>query len=70
MCAWGKRLRTLVAQSQDRASVLCNLGILKMRNAISRLRKFSDYSDYTKHINVHYLEYGRYHNHNMRRTFS
>ena len=36
------RLRTCVTQSIDCAHVLRNLGIPRMRNAISRLRKFPD----------------------------
>ena len=40
--AHARRVKDIVAQSRDRASVLRNLGILRMRNAISRLRKFSD----------------------------
>ena len=38
----GERLRAIGAQSRDRTTVVRNLGILRMRNAISRLRKFSD----------------------------
>ena len=42
----GKRLCAIVAQSRDRATVVCNLGILRMHNAISRLRKFSDCTEH------------------------
>ena len=48
----GKRLRTIVAQSRDRATIVRNLGILRMRNAISRLHKFSDCAE---HIHVGWL---------------
>ena len=44
---WGKRLCAIVsAQSQDCASVLCNLRILRIHNAISRLCKFSDCAEH------------------------
>ena len=49
----GKRLRAIVAQSRDRASVLRNLGILRMRNAISRLRKFSDCAEHIHEVMMH-----------------
>ena len=42
----GKRLRRCIAQSRDRATIVRNLGILRMRNAISRLRKFSDCAEH------------------------
>ena len=48
-----KRLLAMVAQSRDHAGVLrnleiivCNLGILRMRNAILRLCKFSDCAEH------------------------
>ena len=40
------RLRTCVTQSRDCAHMLCNLGIQRMRNTISRLRRFSDCAEH------------------------
>ena len=44
------RSRKSIAQSRDRATIAHNLGILRMRNATSRLRKFSDC---TEHIHTY-----------------
>ena len=43
------RLRTCVMQSPD---CLLNLGILRMRNAISRLRKFSDCTEQIHWVHI------------------
>ena len=43
-------LRNTCAQSRDCATIVCILGIPRMHNTISRLRKFSDC---TEHIYVY-----------------
>ena len=47
VCREVSRSRRCIAQSQDHATIVRNLGIPRMHNAILRLRKFSDC---TKHI--------------------
>ena len=49
VCREVSRSRRCIAQSRDHATIVRNLGIPRMHNAILRLRKFSDC---TKHIYV------------------
>ena len=49
VCREVSRSRRCIAQSRDHTTIVRNLGIPRMHNAILRLRKFSDC---TKHIYV------------------
>ena len=45
-----RRLCMQITRSRDCARVVCNLRILRMRNTISRLRKFSDCAEQIHHF--------------------